>query len=227
MYRTEGTQAFINYQREHEDVIVKPGVAFRLVEALLGLNKRLGTPEKPAIEIVIMSKNHPDCAIRIHRSLRHYGINVSGVVDVSLSEDVFIEGLPVNKSTLQVDNNFTTTLIPGRDYLNGFVEPVSQGHYYNGTPSTLLWTTGPQSGINNCLSEVDIYLLAESYPQNHNDYIATYQNSNTFVSALLAFTTILLPPDELASLLTVDLVLSLDPRYVGWNNWIYLPTWPY
>ena len=57
VYDVEGTEAFIAYQRAHEDEIIKPGVAFPLVQALLGLNKRLGTAEKPAIEIVLMSKN--------------------------------------------------------------------------------------------------------------------------------------------------------------------------
>lgn len=74
VYREEGTAAFIEYQRAHEDEIIQPGVAFPLVKALLGLNKRLGTPEKPAIEIVILSKNHPDCAIRMRRSVEHHGL---------------------------------------------------------------------------------------------------------------------------------------------------------
>ena len=80
VHRTQGTDAFITYQREHEDQTVRPGVAFELVRALLGLNSRLGTPEKPAIEVVIISKNHPDCAIRLVHSLKHHGIVVKRAV---------------------------------------------------------------------------------------------------------------------------------------------------
>ena len=80
VYRTQGTDAFIAYQRAHENNVIAPGVAFGLVRALLGLNERLGTPEQPAIEIVVMSKNHPDCAIRMVRSLSHHGIRLRRAV---------------------------------------------------------------------------------------------------------------------------------------------------
>jgi len=72
LYRTEGPDAFIAYQRAHEEEIIPPGVAFELVRALLGLNQSLGTPDKPAIEVVVVSKNHPDCGVRIVRSLAHH-----------------------------------------------------------------------------------------------------------------------------------------------------------
>jgi 5'-nucleotidase len=80
VYRTAGTDAFIAYQRAHEAEIIRPGVAFGLVRALLGLNERLGSPGKPAIEVVVLSKNHPDCGIRIVRSLAHHGILVKRAV---------------------------------------------------------------------------------------------------------------------------------------------------
>jgi len=67
IYREQGTQAFIDYQCEHEDKVIDQGVAFPLVKALLGLNESLGSGEKPAIEVVIISKNHPACSIRINR----------------------------------------------------------------------------------------------------------------------------------------------------------------
>jgi 5'-nucleotidase len=38
IYREQGTEAFIDYQRAHETELIKPGVAFPLVEALLKLN---------------------------------------------------------------------------------------------------------------------------------------------------------------------------------------------
>lgn len=80
VYQEQGTAAFIKFQREREDEIIPQGVAFPLVKALLGLNERLGAPEKPAIEVVILSKNHPDCAIRIHRSLSSHGLRLKRAV---------------------------------------------------------------------------------------------------------------------------------------------------
>jgi len=60
--------------------IVERGVAFPLIEALMGLNETLGKPGKPAIEVAIVSKNHPECSIRIKRSLQHHGVTLKRAV---------------------------------------------------------------------------------------------------------------------------------------------------
>ena len=81
IYRAAGTQAFIDYQRQHEDDAIPKDVAFQLIESLLALNHTLGNPDKkPAIEIVILSKNHPDCAIRIKRALEHHKMDIRRAV---------------------------------------------------------------------------------------------------------------------------------------------------
>jgi 5'-nucleotidase len=77
IYHAAGTDAFIAYQREHEQEVIKPGVAFAFVRTLLDLNVRLGTT---AIEIVVMSKNHPDCGIRMQHSLEHHGLRLRRAV---------------------------------------------------------------------------------------------------------------------------------------------------
>jgi 5'-nucleotidase len=80
IYKTAGTQAFIDYQREYEGRIIEPGVAFPLVTELLKLNEKLTTGTQPAIEIVIVSKNHPDCGIRMRRSLKEHGLEIRRAV---------------------------------------------------------------------------------------------------------------------------------------------------
>lgn len=68
--RAAAIEAFIKYQQEHRDEIIPKGVAFPLVKGLLDLNKTLTDPDAPrAIEIVIISRNHPDCGTRILNSL--------------------------------------------------------------------------------------------------------------------------------------------------------------
>lgn len=76
VYREQGTQAFIDYQQQREQDVIEPGVAFPLVRALLGLNAKLGGSDKPAIEIVIVSKNHPNCALRVRKSLEHHRLSI-------------------------------------------------------------------------------------------------------------------------------------------------------
>jgi 5'-nucleotidase len=46
------------------------------VKALLGLNETLGVNGKPAIEVVIVSRNHPECLLRIDNSLLHHGLTI-------------------------------------------------------------------------------------------------------------------------------------------------------
>jgi 5'-nucleotidase len=76
VYREKGTQSFIDHQQQHEQRIIEPGVAFSLVKALLGLNSKLGVADRPAIEVVIVSKNHPDCSLRVRKSLEHYHLPI-------------------------------------------------------------------------------------------------------------------------------------------------------
>ena len=80
IYRADGLQAFVDYQCQHEDEPVEQGVAFPLISGLLGLNGTLSNNGKLAIEVVIVSKNHPACAIRINKSLQHYGLPIRRAV---------------------------------------------------------------------------------------------------------------------------------------------------
>ncbi len=69
LYREKGPEAFVQYQRENEKKLINPGVAFHLIKSLLDLNSKFKSGKGPAIEPVIISKNHPDCFIRIQNSL--------------------------------------------------------------------------------------------------------------------------------------------------------------
>jgi 5'-nucleotidase len=76
VYRKLGPQAFIDYQREHQEELIPKGVAFRLIKSLLELNKLFEQQPTPAVKVVIISRNHPDCGVRILRSLGAHGIEI-------------------------------------------------------------------------------------------------------------------------------------------------------
>jgi 5'-nucleotidase len=76
IYKTQGTQAFIDYQREHRNELIPKGVAFPLIRALVDLNKLLASGAAAAIEVVVVSRNHPDCGFRIQNSLEKYGLQI-------------------------------------------------------------------------------------------------------------------------------------------------------
>ncbi len=76
VFKSKGTQAFIDYQREHRNELIPKGVAFPLIKALVDLNKSLANGFSAAIEIVIISRNHPDCGFRIVNSLEKHGLDI-------------------------------------------------------------------------------------------------------------------------------------------------------
>src|SRR5207302_637051 len=74
IFREEGLQAFIDYQRKREEVNLSPGSAFPLIKGLLNLNTDL---ERPKVEVILMSRNHPDVCLRVFISIDHHGLAIS------------------------------------------------------------------------------------------------------------------------------------------------------
>lgn len=73
IYEEQGLQAYLEYQRNHEQDILKPGTAFPLIRALHKLNDG----GEQLVEIIIMSKNSADTSLRIFNSIEHYGLDIS------------------------------------------------------------------------------------------------------------------------------------------------------
>ena len=73
IYEEQGLQAYLEYQRNHEQDILKPGTAFPLIRALHKLNDG----DEQIVEIIIMSKNSADTSLRIFNSIQHYGLDIS------------------------------------------------------------------------------------------------------------------------------------------------------
>lgn len=78
IFRTQGVDAYCSYQVEHEKELLKPGNGFRLIEALLNINKISG--QEGRVEVIIMSHNSPDTSLRVFNSIAHYGLNISRAV---------------------------------------------------------------------------------------------------------------------------------------------------
>lgn len=75
VFETEGVEAYAAYQREHEHEILRPGTAFPLVKAFLNLNSL--QENQRTVEVIIMSRNTADTSLRIFRSIRHYGLDIT------------------------------------------------------------------------------------------------------------------------------------------------------
>lgn len=75
LFEREGIQAFAEYQRQREDDVLPPGIAFPLVRKLLSLNH--GTVEDaPRVEVILLSRNSSDTGLRVFNSIQHHGLDI-------------------------------------------------------------------------------------------------------------------------------------------------------
>ncbi len=75
LFEADGVEAYSAFQREHEDDILEPGVAFPVVRKLLALNH--DTPEEtPRVEVILLSRNSADTGLRIFNSIQHYNLGI-------------------------------------------------------------------------------------------------------------------------------------------------------
>jgi 5'-nucleotidase len=74
LFEAEGLEVYSRYQVDNENVFLKPGVAFPLVQKLLALNE--DQVEHPRVEVILLSRNSADTGLRIFNTIEHYGLNI-------------------------------------------------------------------------------------------------------------------------------------------------------
>ena len=75
IYRSKGLSAYRKYQREHEDSVLEPGIAFPFIRRFLKFNELF--PETQPVEVVLLSHNDPDTGNRVLRCIDHYGLDIT------------------------------------------------------------------------------------------------------------------------------------------------------
>ncbi len=75
LFERDGLDAYRAFQIDHEDDLLPPGVAFPLVQKLLGLNTLAG--DVPPVEVILLSRNSGDTGLRIFNAIQHYGLQIS------------------------------------------------------------------------------------------------------------------------------------------------------
>jgi 5'-nucleotidase len=80
LFEREGIAAYQAYQREREDQVLAPGIAFPLVRKLLALNAMAGVPAaaegRPRVEVILLSRNSSDTGLRIFNSIEHHRLDI-------------------------------------------------------------------------------------------------------------------------------------------------------
>jgi 5'-nucleotidase len=75
VFRERGEEPYRAYQREHQDVVLDPGVAFPFIRRLLALNGAEVTD--PPVEVILLSRNDPDTGLRVFNSIQSYGLAIT------------------------------------------------------------------------------------------------------------------------------------------------------
>jgi 5'-nucleotidase len=75
LFESDGVAAYAEYQRQHEDDILGPGVAFPVVRKLLALNQG-ACPEYPRVVVILLSRKSAYTGLRIFNSIQHYGLGI-------------------------------------------------------------------------------------------------------------------------------------------------------
>lgn len=75
IFEEKGIDEYAKYQIEHENEILKPGVAFHLVKKFLNLNQ-FGD----LVEVILLSRNSADTGLRVFNSIEHYHLEITRAV---------------------------------------------------------------------------------------------------------------------------------------------------
>lgn len=78
IFEQQGVDAYCEYQVQHENDILKPGPGFKIIKALLNINKLPG--QEGRVEVIVMSRNSADTSLRVFNAIEHYGLNISRAV---------------------------------------------------------------------------------------------------------------------------------------------------
>lgn len=131
VFEQHGLSAFRDYQRKHEHEILEPGTAFPLVKGLLAVNDLAG---EQLVDVIILSRNDADSAMRVLRSIEAHELPITrGVFRggrdpwpllPALSCDVFLSAEPSQVLKAREQGVAAALILPGARLANEDVSEV-------------------------------------------------------------------------------------------------------
>lgn len=73
VFEHQGLAAYREYQRAREDEPLAPGTAFPIIKGLLDINRRAG---RSLVEVVLVSRNDAESAVRVFNSIAHHRLPI-------------------------------------------------------------------------------------------------------------------------------------------------------
>jgi 5'-nucleotidase len=83
VFEAEGEAAYTKYQEQRESEVLRPGIGFRLVQAILGLNSRIREKGIRKAEVVVVSRNSPATSRRLFNSIDQYKLDIQRAIMTS------------------------------------------------------------------------------------------------------------------------------------------------
>lgn len=80
VFEEEGEDTYSKFQEQHESKVLKPGIGFRLVEAILSLNNKVREKGVRKAEVVITSRNSPASSMRLFNSINHHKLDIQRAI---------------------------------------------------------------------------------------------------------------------------------------------------
>jgi len=75
VFLDQGPEKYKQYQEANIDNTLGKGVAFPFIRRFLSINERF--PDKQPVEVVLLSRNSPETGLRVFRSIKNYGLNIT------------------------------------------------------------------------------------------------------------------------------------------------------
>ncbi len=133
VFTEQGIDAYCQYQIEHENETLAPGVAFPMVKKFLALNENsicgdtLGVEDHTddqQVEIVLLSRNSADTGLRVFHSIQHYSLDITRAVFTGgqspyhyvkpFGADLFLSSDPVDVSQALDAGYAAATILPSQ-----------------------------------------------------------------------------------------------------------------
>ena len=122
VFTEQGVDAYCKYQIEHENEVLKPGVAFPLVKKLLKLNQ-LGN-KRERVEVILLSRNSADTGLRVFNSIQEHDLPISRAAFTSgtspfryvepFGADVFLSSDPTDVANTLQKGFAAATMLPAK-----------------------------------------------------------------------------------------------------------------
>lgn len=124
IFEGQGEEIYTQYQVDHENEKLEPGVAFPLIKRLLGLRNPKDNQEM--VEIILVSKNDPNTGLRVLNSIEQHGLAISRAAFTrgrtpykylkAFQADLFLSANPEDVKMALENGHASATIYPGKSY---------------------------------------------------------------------------------------------------------------